>query len=101
MNPTTFRLTLAGLLLGALAAGPVLASGASASHPGSLTVKDDAKMFSPAGVEKAKEVMTGIHDSVPRNLFVETFPAIPESRKADYEKAKGDRETLDKFYRSW
>src|SRR3954462_10513191 len=47
-------------------------------------VRDDAKFFSDAAVTKANDATQTLKRSTGKELLVETYPAIPAEKAADY-----------------
>lgn len=49
-------------------------------------VRDNAGLFSPAAVQQADAAIQKIRRELLKDLLIETFPAVPENKKADYER---------------
>ena len=64
-----------------VAIGLVSAGGARAVGP---EVRDNAGLFSPAAVQQADAAIQKIQRELRKDLLIETFPGVPENRKADY-----------------
>ena len=64
-----------------VAAGLVSAGVARAVGP---EVRDDAGLFSPAAVQQADAAIQKIQRELRKELLIETFPGVPENKKADY-----------------
>jgi hypothetical protein len=47
-------------------------------------VRDNAALFSPAAVKQADAAIQKLQKELGKDLLVETFPGVPENRKADY-----------------
>ena len=64
-----------------IAAGLLSAGVARAVGP---EVRDDAGLFSPAAVQQADAAIQKIQRELRKELLIETFPGVPENKKADY-----------------
>src|SRR6516162_4680487 len=87
------------LLVGGLLAvpTPALASkNADAKKAGTLHVYDQGKMFTDAGIDKAKTTMSNAQFDHGLTLTVDTYPTIPDDRKANYKE-----ENKAKFFKDW
>ena len=67
----------------AVVAGLVSVSAARAVGP---EVRDNAGLFSPAAVKEADAAIQKIQKELRKELLIETFPGVPENKKADYER---------------
>ncbi|HJZ58488.1 MAG TPA: hypothetical protein VKE74_26335, partial [Gemmataceae bacterium] len=65
-------LAAAAVLAGGLVASPARAEKGTA-EPGHLLVNDDAKLFTPAGIEQAKKVLAGTRFDHGLSVRVSTF----------------------------
>ncbi len=84
------------LLIPALVAGCLgLTVPASAANVAPI-IKDDGKFFSGDAVTKANKKIKEIAQTYDKDLLIETFPEIPESRKKDY-----NPEDKSKFFEKW
>src|SRR5438309_2014421 len=91
--------TTAALLVGGLLAvpAPVLAEAAKpAKQAGTLHVYDQGKLFSEAGIDKAKGALSGTQFDHGLTLTVDTYSAIPDDKKAGYKE-----ENKAKFFKDW
>lgn len=77
----------------ALAATAALLLSASLAR---ADVRDNAKIFSPDTVDKANAAMAQMQQKHNRSFVVETFPAIPDDLKTQYQ-----QQGKDAFYREW
>ncbi len=66
-----------------VAIGLVSAGAARAVGP---EVRDNAGLFSPAAVQQADAAIQKIQRELRKELLIETFPGVPENKKADYER---------------
>ncbi len=64
-------------------------------------VRDEAKFFKPETVKEADRVIDAIRRDHAKDLLVETLPAIPDDKKAAYEKAKDNKEERARFFAEW
>jgi uncharacterized protein len=64
-------------------------------------VRDDARMFKPETVKEADAIIKAIKHDHSLDLLVETFPGIPEEKKAAWQKAKDDKEKKRHFFAEW
>ncbi|HVK08341.1 MAG TPA: hypothetical protein VM597_06140, partial [Gemmataceae bacterium] len=90
-------------LLGGLAvlAGLGLAAPARADavlKDGVLTVHDDAGVFSPDGIKKAKDEFAKLHTRTGRVVTIETIAKLPDAERAKLEKLKDDKAGQRKFW---
>jgi len=69
--------------------------------PGKLLVSDDAKVFSPAGVDQAKKTLGDTLFDEGLSVRVSTFAHPPENKKAEAEAAKHDAAKMRKFMQRW
>jgi hypothetical protein len=90
MQPTTRFLSLPALLLGWLG----LVGTVAAVFP--PAIKDDGKMFTSEGLEKANKKIKEIYQNYKKDVVIETFAAIP----SDLEKKFKDKKKED-FFREW
>ena len=64
-------------------------------------LKDDGHFFKPETVERVTGEIKKIHDDFGKQLVIETYAAIPEARKADWDAAKDDPKTKSAFFGKW
>jgi uncharacterized protein len=83
-----------------LTASPTLAEKA-AKLPGSLTVYDDAKMFDPAGIEKAKQTLSNARFDHGLKVTVDRYAEVPADKMAQAVAAQSDRNKWHQFLESW
>src|SRR5262249_32078156 len=86
----------AAVLAGGLIATPALADKSRENKPGTLNVFDEGKLFSQAGIDKARSAMSGTMFDHGLTVTVDTYAAIPDDKKSSYSK---DRE--EQFFKSW
>lgn len=91
----TWLASLALLAAGAVAL-PASASKASSAQPGSFTAMDDGKLFSTAGLDKAKAAMNGANFEHGLAFNIETHDAIPANKKSAYSEEK-----KKEFFHQW
>jgi hypothetical protein len=86
--------------LGSRAAESVAAPTTPAPSRGkALTVRDEAKFFSPEAVEKANAEIAELYKKNERDLLIETYPTVPADKA---EKVKGmSAEERSKFFSDW
>jgi uncharacterized protein len=87
------------MALGALAV-PVFAD-VETMMPGKMLVNDDAKLFTPAGIEQAKKTLGDTLFDHGLSIRVSTFEQPPESKKAEVDAAKNDKTKWNKFMQKW
>jgi hypothetical protein len=90
---------LTGLAMAVVAAGLVAAPALAdkvTSAPGTLNVFDEGKLFTSAGIDKAKSAMNGTTFNHGLTMTIDTYGSIPEDKKASYSKDKEEP-----FFRSW
>ncbi|MCS6850135.1 MAG: TPM domain-containing protein [Gemmataceae bacterium] len=61
-----------------------------------FAVKDDANFFSRQAVDQANSIIADIKRRYKEDLAIETYPAVPDDRRADLE--RGDRNA---FFHEW
>jgi hypothetical protein len=91
---TRWLMGLALLATGALAL-PVQANKASKQN-GSLTVFDEAKLFTASGLDKAKAAMNSTTFDQGLTVTIDTYEKIPENKKGAYSDANKER-----FFKEW
>jgi uncharacterized membrane protein YeaQ/YmgE (transglycosylase-associated protein family) len=64
-------------------------------------VKDDGKFFKTDTVDKANADLKQAHTDFGKELVIETFPAVPEYLKSEYEAAKDDAAKRSEFFSTW
>jgi uncharacterized protein len=101
MNRIAMRVAAGALLAVGLLALPAAASKAIPSQEGSLAVFDEAKFFTPAGIDQAKSVLSSVKFSHGLNVTVDTYPEPPADRKDKANAAKGDKEKWHTFIHDW
>ncbi len=97
------RVGLVALLGLAVATPAVLASKVPVATPskGQMTVQDDAAVFHPDSVIKAEAKFHGVTFKSPTHVKVLTMKSVPEAKRADYEKAKGEPNAKKRFLEEW
>jgi uncharacterized protein len=93
-------LAATAILAGGLVATPALAS-KETMQPGHLLVHDDAKLFTPSGIDQAKKVLADTLFDHGVSVRVSTFLHPPESKKAAAEAAKNDPVQWREFVTAW
>jgi len=96
---TRFRfpwLASLALLAAGIVALPASASKAEARKPGLFMATDDGKLFSSAGLDKAKAAMNDAQFDHGLTFTIDTFDAIPAGKKAGFSDA-----TKDRFFKEW
>ncbi len=88
-------------VFGAVLAGGCGLSIALAAQPGDLTIRDNLKLFSEAGIKAAQQDIAMIRATPTVHLTVETFDKLPEDVKRKVFAAKGDKNELSKIYSQW
>lgn len=91
-------LALAAAVLGG---GLLAAAPARASEPGVLKVDDEAGLFSPDGVAKAKQAFEGTAFKSKTNFTVHTVAKIPSAKQSEFDAAKGDANSRGRFFSEW
>src|SRR5579871_4659228 len=71
-------------LMGVLALAVALGAAPLPTQAGE--VRDNAGMFSPSAVKQAEKTIQRIGSESHKDFMVETFPGIPENRKAEFER---------------
>ena len=79
----------------------LLLSGLTSTTFADPGVKDDGQFFKPETVEKANTEIKQIKADYGKELVVETFLAIPEGLKDEWEAAKDDRQKRSDFFGKW
>src|SRR5262249_19890562 len=85
---------LSAILMGGL----LTARPAFAATPG---VKDHAEMFKPDTVKSVDAEIQQIKERYHLDVAIETFPAVPDDKKAEFEKVQKDESARNRFYRQW
>ena len=78
-------------------AGPALA----ATIPAKLVVEDNAKMFSPDAIDKAKKLIAENKGQVEREVHLETYEKLSDAEQKRFDEAKGDDDRRAAFWRDW
>ncbi len=73
---------------------------AGASEKGTLTVKDDGKVFTSDGIRKAEDAFEAVAFQAPTKLAVVTFGKVPDAKRAGFEAAK-DKQDKERFFGEW
>src|SRR6516162_4280841 len=64
-------------------------------------VRDVAGFFKPDAIKEANRIVVAIRGDHDKDLLIETFPGVPEDRKAAYAKVKGDEEKREQVFEEW
>lgn len=56
------------------------------THAVGSEVRDQAGLFSPAAIKQADDTIRVMQRDFRKELLIETFPGVPDNRKADYER---------------
>ena len=90
------------VLAGLAISGRALADKASsvADIPAKLIVEDNAKMFSPSAIDKAKKLVSEAKGFVEREVHVETYEKLSEADQKRYDDAKSP-EAVKNFWKEW
>ena len=98
LRPFGVLAVLAGLAI----SGRALADKASsvADIPAKLIVEDNAKMFSPSAIDKAKKLVSEAKGFVEREVHVETYEKLSEADQKRYDDAKSP-EAVKNFWKEW
>jgi uncharacterized protein len=94
-----FWATTVAILVGGLLAAPSVALAGKAAEQkvsGTLHVYDGGKLFTDAGIDKAKAAFSDAKFEHGLILTIDTYKEIPEDRKGSYKK-----ETDSKFFKDW
>lgn len=100
------------LITGLALAAALVAGGLSTNHaraekaapapqPGVLITTDQANLFSPGGIERAKSTLAGTRFDHGLTVTVDTYPEVPADKKVAAEEAKGDRAKWRQFMETW
>jgi uncharacterized protein len=70
-----------------------------ATHAGQLKVDDQGATFTTDGIKTAKSAFEAVKFQAETHMTIVTWGKVPEKKVSEYEKAKGDRTTLMRFFR--
>ena len=96
-----FATALTGLLGLGLISPMALASKDALTHQGVLNVEDNANAFTQAGIKKAEDSLHGTKFRAATEMTVVTYAKVPDPKRADYEKVKGDKADKAIFFGDW
>jgi hypothetical protein len=92
----SLRWLAAPALLAGLVGLLVPADAGADGPPDGFRVKDGAKLFSKAAMDKAEKTIAKIKHDYKQDLLVETYAEIPEGLRAKYKE-----ESKEKFFHNW
>lgn len=95
-RPVALLTAVAGLVLAATAA----AEKGLSTIPAQLVVEDNAKMFSPDAIDKAKKLISENRGQVAREVHIETYEKLSDADRKRFEAAKTDDEKR-RFWVDW
>jgi uncharacterized protein len=95
------RLATAAILAVGLIAIPARAEKGQTTETGHLLVNDDAKLFTPGGIDAAKQVLAATQFDHGLSVRVSTFAEPPANKKAAAEAAKSDPAKWREFMKTW
>jgi uncharacterized protein len=85
----------------AVAALGLLAAAVPARAALVAEVRDEAKLFKPETLREADQVIREIKRDFKHDLLIETFPGIPDDKKAAFNKVKDNKEEKERFFQEW
>jgi hypothetical protein len=81
--------------------GLLVAGSARAVVPAKLIVQDNAKMFSPEAIDKAKKLVSENKGQVEREVHLETYEKLSAADQKRFDAVKGDKTKVGEFWRDW